>query len=1389
MQFSPESNLISDFANQTTMNTTRKQFSRTLQGHKIVLCGWGCAASLLLIAFASSAANITSTTTGGNWSATGTWVGSVVPTVSDNAIIATTGTSQVTVDTTGATAASVTINSGATLGIGTSVNAGYTLTIAGSLTNNGTISTGPTGFSTSPTHTLAFSGNGTWTGSGDISAPKCALNIASGATLDISGLTTGLKFKNTGGSVNFKINGTLIAGTQVVTQNGSTGALTMATAGAAIQTANLNGLISGSIGTFNWPAGSINLTNGGSYVFNGTSAQVTAGLPSTVKALTVNNSAGVTLSASTTVTNLTLTSGQLATTPSKLLTIAASGSVSGASSTSFISGPMAEVYTNTSSASFPVGTNSNYRAVTVNITTLSGTPTITVTPHEASTFGGSSPASTTLFTTRDWTVASSVASGNTATITVDGTGFSPVGTGTLVDYNGSTTSSPTTTFSSPNYSAAGVSLTASSDFALGDYAPGADQLAFTTAPQTATAGVVSGTITVQLQNSGGTPITYVTNYTINLSASSGTGIFRDTGNTTTITSVTILAGNNSASFLYKDTKAGTSAVTASGNGVVSIQQTETTTAASASILVFSTQPVNSSYATTMATVVVQIQDSFGNNVSQSGTPVSLVLNGASLSSGTNPQNTDGTGKATFNDLVISTVAAGLNFTASASGLSPVTSGNFNVSIATITKAANNTAMNTGASWTGGVVPNAGTMASIDNTSVTTSAHSPDIGGSASWYGLQITNWSANTGYTITDTAGISVITLGPGGIQGSNTSHTVNINMGIAFSSAQNWNWFNSSSVNINTNGEGINNNGYPLTLNASTNINFGGPISGAGGITNNVAATVTFTNGNNTFTGTMVIATNGKTAGNATFACPVVVQQGGFLRAGLGGTDTSSTMTINSNLTISGTLICYLNSTNASTASKVAGVNTANLGGTLNLINVGPALQAGNTFTVLLATNYTGSFASASPATPGAGLLWNFNNISVNGTVSVAGLSVSPASTNTCAGNGITLAASAGSAGPFTYQWYDTATNAISSATNASLTLASPATGNYTVVVNNAYGSATNLASVTVNPAPTVSVNSAAVCAGGSAMLTATTSASSPAYLWSPGGATTASITVSPASNTTYTVTVTDGSTGCSQSGSGTVTVYTAATASAGGNQTISAVNSTAGLGGSVGGGATGGIWSSSGTGSFSPNATTLNATYAPSIGDITAGTVTLTLTSTGQSSPCGAAVAQVIVTINPLPVILTGTRLYDSTATAASSILSVSNKSGGDDVHLGSGSATLSSSWVGTNAISSFGTLTLAGTTAPKYTLTGASGAVTVGNPYLPFSITSEYIDGSGNFITVFESIPGVVYQLLGSADASAPLSGWTNVGASITATGLFTTNSTSVGGAEYYIIKNSQ
>ena len=79
----------------------------------------------------------------------------------------------------------------------------------------------------------------------------------------------------------------------------------------------------------------------------------------------------------------------------------------------------------------------------------------------------------------------------------------------------------------------------------------------------------------------------------------------------------------------------------------------------------------------------------------------------------------------------------------------------------------------------------------------------------------------------------------------------------------------------------------------------------------------------------------------------------------------------------------------------------------------------------------------------------------------------------------------------------------------------------------------------------------------------------------------------------TTYYVTETSAAGCVSLASPVTATVNTPATASAGGNQTICSGSATAGLGGTVGGGATGGLWTASPAGgTFLPDATTLNAT-----------------------------------------------------------------------------------------------------------------------------------------------------------------------------------------------------
>jgi len=120
---------------------------------------------------------------------------------------------------------------------------------------------------------------------------------------------------------------------------------------------------------------------------------------------------------------------------------------------------------------------------------------------------------------------------------------------------------------------------------------------------------------------------------------------------------------------------------------------------------------------------------------------------------------------------------------------------------------------------------------------------------------------------------------------------------------------------------------------------------------------------------------------------------------------------------------------------------------------------------------------------------------------------------------------------------------------------------------------------------------------------------------------------------------------------------IGTTATANAGPDQTICG-NSVV-LNGSVTN-ASGGIWTSSGTGTFSPGANYLNTTYTLSAADIAAGSVALTLTTTGT---CGVATTDVVVitaTGSSLPVVnagpdqnVTGTTVtLNGTATGTSSV-----------------------------------------------------------------------------------------------------------------------------------------
>lgn len=170
------------------------------------------------------------------------------------------------------------------------------------------------------------------------------------------------------------------------------------------------------------------------------------------------------------------------------------------------------------------------------------------------------------------------------------------------------------------------------------------------------------------------------------------------------------------------------------------------------------------------------------------------------------------------------------------------------------------------------------------------------------------------------------------------------------------------------------------------------------------------------------------------------------------------------------------------------------------------------------------------------------------------------------------------------------------------------------------------NLVAIGVQPIATITAGGTTdLCPGGSVTLTAASSGTGPySYSWSPGGQTNSSITVSPTVTTPYIVTVTANN-GCSAAlDTMLVTINNSDTVYAGVDQVICPGVVT--LAGFTGGSSAGATWSG-GTGTFSPNNTTLNAVYTPSTAEIAAGSVTLTLTTFGG---CSIASDQVVITIN---------------------------------------------------------------------------------------------------------------------------------------------------------------
>ena len=306
-------------------------------------------------------------------------------------------------------------------------------------------------------------------------------------------------------------------------------------------------------------------------------------------------------------------------------------------------------------------------------------------------------------------------------------------------------------------------------------------------------------------------------------------------------------------------------------------------------------------------------------------------------------------------------------------------------------------------------------------------------------------------------------------------------------------------------------------------------------------------------------------------------------------------------NATSSKTLT-FINATTAVAGSIITTCSTT------GAVNITTGSSATNQSSVVWSSSGTGTFANATSLTtciytPSAAdistgsltlTLTSFGNAPCGNVTSSKTLNINP-QTTAVAGSAITICSSAGAVN----------ITAGSSATNqTSITWTSSGTGSF--------ANATSLTTCTYNP-------SAADITAGSVTLTLTAVGNA-----SCGNATSFK----------------------------TLTIITAATAIAGTAITTcasaGALNITAG---SSATNQTSVVWSSNGDGTFVNPTSLTTCTYTPGAADITAGSVTLTLTSFGNA-PCGNVTSTKILTINALTTAVAGTAINTCSTSGAVNI-----------------------------------------------------------------------------------------------------------------------------------------
>jgi fibronectin-binding autotransporter adhesin len=220
----------------------------------------------------------------------------------------------------------------------------------------------------------------------------------------------------------------------------------------------------------------------------------------------------------------------------------------------------------------------------------------------------------------------------------------------------------------------------------------------------------------------------------------------------------------------------------------------------------------------------------------------------------------------------------------------------------------------------------------------------------------------NTG-VITNESGSSII-IGPVGIQGKATFGVTN------FLTITNIDSFTNSAAvtNITKTGNGI------LTLISNTL-----PSSTLIDI---VQGTIDI---NQQSIGSTLTLGNGQTLrGNGNLAGTLQANAGSTVAP---GETTNGILTVSNSIVLNGGTTFMKISKSANTNDILRTSGSISYSGTLVVSNsAGAALVGGESYKLFSAASYSGGFSTIIPATPGSGLTWNTNNLTVNGTISVSG-------------------------------------------------------------------------------------------------------------------------------------------------------------------------------------------------------------------------------------------------------------------------------------------------------------------------------------------------------------------------------------------------------------------